>query len=130
RMKIKAGVRTGFTLIETMIVVAIIAIIAAIAIPSYQNHIIKSRRTEVLTQLLQGQLAQERLWLMNKTYSTNLANIGLINSTYYTFTTPISATANTYTLKATAIGSQTKDTNCTTLTLDDKGNKTPAACWR
>ncbi|MGL5585515.1 MAG: type IV pilin protein [Plesiomonas sp.] len=129
-MKIKAGVRTGFTLIETMIVVAIIAIIAAIAIPSYQNHIIKSRRTEVLTQLLQGQLAQERLWLMNKTYSTNLANIGLINSTYYTFTTPISATANTYTLKATAIGSQTKDTNCTTLTLDDKGNKTPAACWR
>lgn len=129
-MKIKAGVRTGFTLIETMIVVAIIAIIAAIAIPSYQNHIIKSRRTEVLTQLLQGQLAQERLWLMNKTYSTNLANIGLINSTYYTFTTPISATVNTYTLKATAIGSQTKDTNCTTLTLDDKGNKTPAACWR
>ncbi|MGL5102675.1 MAG: type IV pilin protein [Plesiomonas sp.] len=129
-MKIKAGVRTGFTLIETMIVVAIISIIAAIAIPSYQNHIIKSRRTEVLTQLLQGQLAQERLWLMNKTYSTNLANIGLINSTYYTFTTPISATANTYTLKATAIGSQTKDTNCTTLTLDDKGNKTPAACWR
>ncbi|MGL5344295.1 MAG: type IV pilin protein [Plesiomonas sp.] len=129
-MKIKAGVRTGFTLIETMIVVAIIAIIAAIAIPSYQNHIIKSRRTEVLTQLLQGQLAQERLWLMNKTYSTNLANIGLINSTYYTFTTPISATANTYTLQATAIGSQTKDTSCTTLTLDDKGNKTPAACWR
>ncbi|MGL6116965.1 type IV pilin protein [Plesiomonas sp.] len=129
-MKIKAGVRTGFTLIETMIVVAIISIIAAIAIPSYQNHIIKSRRTEVLTQLLQGQLAQERLWLMNKTYSTNLANIGLINSTYYTFTTPISATANTYTLKATAIGSQTKDTNCTTLTLDDKGNKTPAVCWR
>ncbi|MGL5757395.1 type IV pilin protein [Plesiomonas sp.] len=129
-MKIKAGVRTGFTLIETMIVVAIIAIIAAIAIPSYQNHIIKSRRTEVLTQLLQGQLAQERLWLMNKTYSTNLANIGLINSTYYTFTTPISATANTYKLEAKAIGSQTKDTNCTTLTLDDKGNKTPASCWR
>ncbi|MGL4602183.1 MAG: type IV pilin protein [Plesiomonas sp.] len=129
-MKTRVKIRKGFTLIETMIVIAIIAIIAAIAIPSYQSHIIKSRRTEVLTQLLQGQLAQERLWLMNKTYSTNLADIGLTNSTYYTFTTPISATANTYTLEATAIGSQTKDTKCTTLTINYKGEKKDPACWR
>ncbi|MGL5007148.1 MAG: type IV pilin protein [Plesiomonas sp.] len=129
-MKGNKEIQTGFTLIEMMIAVAIVAIIAAIAIPSYQSHIIKSRRTEVLTQLLQGQLAQEKQWLINKSYHTTPANIGLINSTYYTFTIPISATANTYTLNATAIGSQTKDTNCTTLTLDDKGNKTPAACWR
>ena len=54
--------KRGFTLIELMITVAVIAIISAIAIPSYQNHILKSRRSEAITQLLQAQLKQEKQW--------------------------------------------------------------------
>lgn len=50
-MHSRKSTQTGFTLIEMMIVVAIIGILAAIAYPSYQNYVIKTKRTEMMTEL-------------------------------------------------------------------------------
>ncbi|MGL4269393.1 MAG: type IV pilin protein [Plesiomonas sp.] len=120
----------GFTLIELMIAVAVIAIISAIAIPSYQSHITKSRRTDAITQLLQAQLKQEQIWLSEipRKYTSDGDKLGFINNNYYKFTT--SGTKNTYTLTATAQGTQAKqDATCTPLTINQNGDKTPANCW-
>lgn len=122
--------KRGFSLIELMITVAVIAIISAIAIPSYQSHVTKSRRTDAITQLLQAQLKQEQIWLSEipRKYTSDDQKLGFINTSYYKFTT--SGTKNTYTLTATAIGTQAKqDATCTPLTINHNGDKAPANCW-
>ncbi|WP_088332154.1 type IV pilin protein [Lacimicrobium sp. SS2-24] len=118
---------SGMTLIELMIVVAIIGIIAAVAVPSYQNQITSSRRNDAKQQLLQMQLQQEAYRLENDTYADTAA-LGVPVSDYYTFTVA-NATATTYTLRATAKGSQSGDSACSPLTLNQSMAKTPAGCW-
>lgn len=122
--------KRGFTLIELMITVAVIAIIAAIAIPSYQSHVAKSRRTDAITQLLHAQLMQEQLWLSssNREYSSSTSALGLVDNNYYKFSS--TSTKSTYTLTATAHGTQAKqDATCTPLTINQNGDRTPANCW-
>lgn len=122
----------GFTLIELMIVVAVIGILAGIGIPAYQSYMREARRAEGTSGLLEMQSLQERWRLNNTTYGTaaNLATVGTLpTSTYYTF----SVTANTataFTVTAAAAGSQTSDTGCTSLTIDQAGARTPIACWK
>jgi type IV pilus assembly protein PilE len=117
----------GMTLLELMVTVAIISIIASIGIPSFQDQIMGTRRGDGMTQLLQLQMQQESYRLENNSYATN-TELALPVSDYYTFTTSaVSATA--YTLTATAKSSQTEDSGCTALTLDQSMNKNPAACW-
>ena len=67
----------GFTLIELMIVVAIIGILAAIAYPSYQNHILRTGRADGQAKLLEIMAAQERFYSQNQTYVANLGADGL-----------------------------------------------------
>lgn len=117
----------GMTLIELMVTVAIIGIIASIALPSFQDQIVKSRRGDGKTQLLQLQMQQESFRLENNAYATT-AQLTLPANDYYTFTAS-NISASTFTLTATAKSSQTSDTDCTPLTLDQSMNKTPAACW-
>jgi type IV pilus assembly protein PilE len=64
--------QSGITLIELMIVVAIIAIITAVAYPSYQDHIRKARRIEGKSALLRAMQLQERAYTANQTYQTDL----------------------------------------------------------
>lgn len=99
----------------------------AIAVPSYQNQIRNSRREDVLKQMFQLQLAQEAWRLENTNYAT-LAQLGTPTNDFYTFAVS-SISASTYTITATAKSSQTSDSGCTTLTLDQSMNKTPAQCW-
>ena len=63
----------GFTLIELMITVAIIAILAGIAYPSYLSQVRRSNRTEARTALLQAQVAQEKFFLQYNRYAGNSA---------------------------------------------------------
>ena len=119
----------GMTLIELMIALAIVAIIAAIALPSYQAQIVSSNRNEAKTALVQLKLQQENYRLDNSSYAstTNFGNPTLDN--YTVSFDNISST--TFTLKATVkVGnSQQNDTGCTELSIDQSMNTSPATCW-
>ncbi len=130
--------RSGFTLMELVITVAIVAILAAIAIPTFSNYLLKSHRSDAYSALLKMQLAEERYRATSNTYGT-LAQVwnGVTTSDNGKYTLAISnVSATTYTLTATAVGSQTSDsedgTSCSTLTITYSAGvdtKTPAACW-
>ena len=125
----------GFTLIEVMIVVAIIAILAAIALPSYQDSVRKSRRADALRVIGEIRMAQERWRADRPTYGT-LAEVGNpgAGSNYYTYTVT-GNTATAYTITATAVAGKGQDndkqggTSCTPLSITQAGTKSPAACW-
>jgi type IV pilus assembly protein PilE len=135
----------GFTLVELMVVVLVIAILAAIAIPGYAAQIRKSRRTEARTALLDAAGREERFYATNNFYtlvSTNLGYTGAwptgVGSGYYNLTVTCTNgkdPCTDYMLTATAIGTQAKDAICATLTLNQSGLQgatgtgTAAMCW-
>ena len=132
---VKNGYR-GFSLIELLIVVVVIGILASIAVPSYQNYVRRSNRSDTLAILLKMQLQQEKWRANNSTYSSDASVLGApANSDHYTYTVT-NAAASTYTLVATAksTSQQAKDrqqgTLCTPLTLTQSNVKSPSVCWK
>ncbi|QFY90117.1 type IV pilin protein [Magnetovirga frankeli] len=112
-----------------MIVVAIIGILAAIAYPSYQDYVLRGKRSDALAALSQAAQLQEKYRASNPTYGT-LAQAGISATSpdnYYSITVPTN-TATDYTITATAVGSQTADTACLTISLNRAGTFTPASC--
>lgn len=117
--------------------VAIVAILAALALPGYRTYLQKSRRVD-------GQAALERIlaeqvrWRVNNTsFTTTLSNLGISSASsdsgYYTMSIP-TASATGYTAQVTAVstGPQASDTACTTMSITmTSGNPTysPATCW-
>ncbi len=129
----------AFTLIEMLLAIAVIAILAGIAMPSYQDYARQSRRIDGQTALMSLQMAQERWRANNQSYSASLSDLGVSTSSsenHYTIAiTSGSTSAGGYTATATAQSTspQAGDTGCSTLTLSQSGNQTsmtPAACWK
>lgn len=138
----------GFTLIEMMIVLAILGVIAAIAVPSFVDSVRKARRSDGTDALLYIQQLQEK-YRANNTDFGSLAEIGYPNGGnatvyssdgYYSLTTDGQDNTTAYTVTAAAVGgtSQASDTgnpvDCTSLTLtvtaaDPRGTRAPAECW-
>jgi type IV pilus assembly protein PilE len=128
----------GFTLIELMIVVAVVGILAAIAYPSYMDSVRKSRRSDAINDLSAIALAQEK-WRANRTTYGTLTDVwGGVTTTsggYYTLAIPTN-TGTAFTVTATAVSgtSQASDTGCTVFTINESGPLTNpatlAACWK
>jgi len=142
----------GFTLIELMIVVAIIGILTAIAVPSYLQHVTKSNRAAAESFMLRISNLEEQVILDMRSYVAVSANANFPNaptagspglntiipssvSKYYNVVITLPTTAS-YLITATPVGSQlTADTKCANLTLDQTGAKgisgtgSAANCW-
>jgi type IV pilus assembly protein PilE len=130
----------GFTLIELMIAILIIAILATIAYPSYVSFLLKSRRSDALATLAQDQIMLERCYAQNFSYSqpcNSLPAFPQISAQGFYSITLTNLGATTYTLTATPIGSQTEDTTCAGMTVDQANVKTAVdadgnaetSCW-
>jgi len=125
----------GFTLIELMIAVAVVGILAAIAYPSYQDSVRKSRRADAKSALLDAAQREERVFTENNQYTATLGTGGLnLSATttdgYYTLAiTNAAANAagriSTYTITATPVAgtTQAKDTTCSAFSVNQIGVK-------
>lgn len=118
----------GFTLVELLVVISIISILAGIAYPSYQSYILDSRRGEAKAELIKAQLKQTALHILSPLYTKDKIALGLTDSVHYNFSV-ISAGKTTYLMQAIAIGGQTRDAECLTLTINQNNDQTPINCW-
>lgn len=111
----------GFTLIEVMITVVIVAILAAIAYPSYQEYVRRGHRAEARSALLQGAQWLERAATAQGTYPlTNQFPAGLTTVPNGRYTIALQSDGATFTLTATPQGSQAGD-KCGAYTLTHTG---------
>lgn len=131
----------GFTLIELLITVAIIAILAAIALPSYYQYILRSNRSAAESIMLEMASAQERHMLDARQFASSASVLGyqtLPDTVAPNYTVAVATSAGpppSYTITATPINGQTSDTRCMTLTLGGDGSKSasgssPTKCWK
>jgi len=164
--KIKPAHQKGFTLLEVVIVMVVIAILSAIAFPSYQDSVRKARRGDAQEALLECASAQARYFTRTapSSYmqqadaiaddvcgSTGAGNPLVSQEGFYTLTiTNNSCTQEVagndtfwcFSVRANPQGPQTKDTDCLSLTIDERGNRSASVntdgtgtdttdiCWR
>ena len=124
----------GFTLVELMITVAIIALLASIALPSYRNHVIRGKRSAAQAEMMDIASREQQFLLSNRVYANKLA---LVTSGYvlppavsenYNWDVTIGVGAvPTFTITLTPTGGQASDG---ALSLDHLGNKTPLDKWK
>jgi type IV pilus assembly protein PilE len=140
----------GFTLIEVMIVVAIIAILSAIVYPSYIRYVVRSNQQAARSMLYAVADRQEQFFLDNKSYAANLSTLGYDEDKIYlgpdgqltgedednlTYALTISeSTATTWTVLAEPVGVQAdRDTLCADLSLTSSGERDASGggdkCW-
>ena len=141
RMRRKAVVRKhmrGVTLIELLIVVVIVSILAAVAYPNYRQYVQKAKRNEAKAALLQIATNQERHYLNNNTYTTDMTLLGFAaagnvltdSGTYEIDVT--AADANSYTAQAIYQLADEEADKCANFGIDATGAKTSGPrtdCW-
>lgn len=143
------GYARGFSLIELMIVVAIVAVIAAVAVPGYQNSIRKTNRQDARETLVDFATRQEKFRLTNSRYAApneyasklrySTANSFVSKGGYYSVTPGSTfcpdADESCYAAIATATGSQLADDSCRYFAILSDGrrgskNAVAGASWR
>ena len=123
---------SGFTLVELMVTVAIVAILLSIAVPSYAQFMKQSRRGEAESALMDIAQREQTYLLDQRAYATSLAALNTTVSvdvtTFYTVTFATGAAPPTFTITATPKAG-TSQVGDPTLTIDNTGAKTPANVW-
>jgi type IV pilus assembly protein PilE len=116
---------SGFSLIELLVVIMIIAILSAIAIPAYHRYVVRAHRTDATRALLELAGKQERFFYANNTYSDDLDALhadATLEGGFYTIEIT-EASASNFVLTATAAGMQQRDdAACQTLVLTKAGS--------
>ena len=139
--RIAGSVRNGFTLLEVMIVLVIVGVLAAIALPSYSQHITRANRTQAKQFMQDIANRQEQYLLDQRSYTATIGSGGLgmtppsETSGLYTFAAAAGGNdclggalpTPGYSITATAIGGQANDG---ALCLDSVNNRTPVAKWQ
>lgn len=125
--------QTGFTLIEAMITVAIVAILSAVAYPIYLEQVRKSHRADAQSYLMSVATRQQQTLLDTRGYATTLAATGLtptqtVFQNYTLSLTVGTAAVPTFLISATPKNRQVAD-KCGALSIDQNGTKLPATCW-
>ena len=125
---------SGFTLIELMVTVVIVAILATIAVPSYLQQVRKSRRSSAKATMMDLANREQQYLLSTRTYADTAAlqatgyTIPSDVSAYYTWAVTVgSTTVPTFVITFTATGAQAADGP---LTLDQAGNRSPISKWQ
>ena len=122
--------QSGFSLIELMIVVLVVAILTAIAVPSYRQYLIRTHRSAAQSQMMEIANRQQQFLLANRRYASTLAELNYTLpsgvSERYGCTLNVPSPAQ-FTLTCTPTGTQAGDCN---LTLNHAGAKTPADKWK
>lgn len=134
--------QSGVTLMELLIVVAIMGILASVAYPSYVDHVVRSNRAEAQRELSRLASLQEQYYTDHRTYTTDMKSLGASASPYitesgnYSIAGVIGSSGGvagvTFKLTATAKGTQaTEDSSCLTLSIDETGQQTATSttCW-
>jgi type IV pilus assembly protein PilE len=123
------------TLIELVIVLAVMGILVAIAVPSYRSHMLRVHRSEAIRILLQASMCQERIYASNGSYDTNQCHPESEFKQYQVSYTPVDTQSGTYLAMATPTGAQLADP-CGSLSLDQSGvrnisgaNISSMKCW-
>lgn len=128
----------GFTLLELMITLAIIAMLAAVALPLYQNQVQKARRADAIQALEYAAARQEQHYFQHQRYSDAIAELGGSRSPdgHYVLSVTLASNGQGYTLTATASGPQQQDSQCGSYTLNQVGERKitgtggVATCWK
>lgn len=128
-------VSRGFTLIEALITVAIVAILASVAFPSYTDFVTRSNRSEAQRELLRIANLQEQFYVDNRSYTADMESLGLNKDPFISENEHYSIDAELadggFVLTAKALGAQkNNDSACISLSVTDTGKKSPTNdCW-
>jgi type IV pilus assembly protein PilE len=122
----------GFTLIELMIAIVIVAVLLAVALPTYQNQIIRGHRAAAKAEMMEIANRQQQFLLANRAFAPDLATLGyaLPTEVAANYTAAITLDPNdvpSYVITFTGIGRQASDGD--PLTINHQGVKTPADKW-
>lgn len=139
----------GFSLVEMMVAMLLIAVLLGLAVPGYRQYVMNSHRQAAHSFMLVLAESQERFFTENKTYASGLTDLGYASDTVsidnsgqvvasgssaaiYTisFVNPLTAS---YSTQAVPVNGQADDTDCGTLTLASDGTRTASGggsdCW-
>jgi type IV pilus assembly protein PilE len=136
QQKTRHSHRNGFTLIELMITVAIVAILAAVALPSYRQYVIRANRSAAKAAMMDIANREQQFLLANRVYADKdtleangyaVASEVSANYTWSVGPDPDSGPVPSFVIEFTATGAQASDG---VLTLNNQGEKTPQEKWK
>lgn len=138
-MKIRNLKHSGFTLVELVIVVAILGLLVSVAVPSYQQYITRANRADAKDKLAEVMFQMERFATRNRTYTLDMTALGFDAD-------PAISTEGFYSVDSALCPGATEITNCVLVTatpvagevqagdgnlsIDSRGERLPADKWR